>query len=272
MRFESQTLNGIRLGWRMWGSTENYPLLCLHGAWGQSEFWAPFANSISEHRCVVALDLRGHGESGWSEDYSLDAFSADVAALRAYYGWETFDLVGLSLGGLVSISYAGQEAEHLTRLTIVDVAPTLSPAITAELQNSESYPPSFESLDAALQWARGDGLWGDSEGLRDDLALRLREQPDGSWAWRADPSFWESRQRSRWADKNDLWDALAQPSCPVQLVQGSESPFLDDDIVARVRERQPNLRHDVIQGSGHSVPRDVPDAFNRVVADFLLRG
>ena len=87
MRFESQTLNGIRLGWRIWGSTENYPLLCLHGAWGQSEFWAPFANSISEQRCVVALDLRGHGESGWSEDYSLSAFSADVAALRAYYGW-----------------------------------------------------------------------------------------------------------------------------------------------------------------------------------------
>jgi pimeloyl-ACP methyl ester carboxylesterase len=270
MTLHTATLNGLELAWRTHGDVNAPPLLCLHGAWGQSEYWGPFAEAMSVNHYVVALDQRGHGESARATDgYGLSNFADDVCALRAHFGWERYKLVGLSLGGLVSINYAGRESQYLEALTIVDIAPAIAPAAAESMRNAPPYPDSFESLDAAVDWAKGDGLWGDSPGLRGDLALRLRESKDGLFRWRADSNFWNNRQANRAREWEALWDAFAKITCPIQLVLGGQSELVDEPTVERMLGLQPTMRRDVVTDAGHSVPRDEPQAFNAVARDFL---
>lgn len=266
----SATLNGLQLFWRSTGSTDAPPVMLLHGAWGQSQYWTPLMGELGESHHVLALDQRGHGESEWAGEggYRLEDFAADLSALREGLGWDRFRLIGLSLGGLVAMTYAARASEHLDALMMVDIGPEIASDAGAAMQAAPPYPESFVSLDAAVAWARGDPLWGDSPGLRDDVALRLREQDDGQWRWRADPSCWRERQRSRWTGADERWAAFAGIGCPVTLVRAGRDSLVDDGIAARMHEAQPGIDIIDVPNAGHSVPRDAPEAFAQIARAF----
>src|SRR5215470_12474750 len=74
--------NGVRLHYVDWGHAGQPPLLLLHGGSAHAHWWDFVVPALgARHRCI-ALDLRGHGDSGWSTmlDYRLETHAADVAA------------------------------------------------------------------------------------------------------------------------------------------------------------------------------------------------
>ena len=99
--------------------------VCSYTGAGHAHTWDPVCLALRpDYRCL-ALDLRGHGDSEWSPEmnYGIEAHRDDVAALIDHLGLDGLVLVGMSLGGLTALAYAGRHAAKLDALVIVDAGP-----------------------------------------------------------------------------------------------------------------------------------------------------
>src|ERR1700733_3485848 len=100
-------MRGLRFHFRDWPSKRlNAPsLILLHGFTGHARSWDAFAEAMSDRYRVLALDQRGHGETGWApaDRYGVDDMVDDLAAFVAALGLEDFTLLGLSMGGMVAM-------------------------------------------------------------------------------------------------------------------------------------------------------------------------
>ena len=114
----------VTLSVRTWGDPAGHPVVLLHFLAGDADDWVVVAEALAaDGRWVVAPDLRGHGASGRTPDYSLALMRDDVLALADALGMERFDLVGHSMGGSVSVLVAEAAPRRLTRLVLEDTAP-----------------------------------------------------------------------------------------------------------------------------------------------------
>ena len=81
------------------------PMVFVHGFANDAHVWDDIAPVVAPHYRVIALDMRGHGDSGRAPDgrYDLDALCDDLECALADLDIERFVLVGHSLGGRVSM-------------------------------------------------------------------------------------------------------------------------------------------------------------------------
>jgi esterase len=96
------------------------PVVLLPGTGLTARSWDVVAASLSATRSVLAVDLRGHGASGWPGEYSIELMAQDVGALLELRGG-VVDLVGHSLGGLVALRVAAAHPGLVRRLVLEDV-------------------------------------------------------------------------------------------------------------------------------------------------------
>lgn len=266
------TLNRLELHYLDWGDEDKPILLCLHGSTGQAHAWDFLGEAIGEEWRMIALDMRGHGDTEWAQgDYTIASFADDIAAFVSYLDVPSIHLVGLSLGGIVAMTYTGRHPEKVAKLVLVDIAPEMSAAAIQRLTRSQPYPDQFESLDAALDWALSDYLWAGEAGLKEDLALRLEQREDGKWRWRFDLDLFSPENRRRWAEESPKrWSYYAQIVCPVLEVRGQLSDLVSDKIVERMKTLNPLTQCIDVTKAGHNVIADQPGAFVDAALAFLI--
>ncbi len=117
------SIAGRNLAWLDWGAKwSGTPVVCLHGAMGQSHVWDHLAASLSETRRVIAPDLRGHGDSepAVPAAYALRDYRDDIVALMDRMRARRFSIVGHSMGGVVGLILAGAYPDRVERLVVVD--------------------------------------------------------------------------------------------------------------------------------------------------------
>ena len=108
------------------------PLLLLHGHPQTLAIWHKVAAVLAERFTVVAADLRGYGDSskpaGASDhaNYSKRVLAQDQLTLMRKLGFERFDLLAHDRGARVAHRLAVDHGEAVSRLILLDVAPTLS--------------------------------------------------------------------------------------------------------------------------------------------------
>ena len=135
------TLNGLKFRYLDWGYQGKPILLCLHGSTGQAHAWDFLGEALRDEWHMIALDMRGHGKTEWaSGDYPIASFVADIAALVIHIGATSIHLVGLSLGGIVAMTYAGIHPARVSKLVLVDIAPEMSAIALEHLTGSGAYP------------------------------------------------------------------------------------------------------------------------------------
>lgn len=114
------------------GPPKGPALLLLHGYPQTHVIWHRVGPRLAERFTVVASDLRGYGDSGkpaTTQDhsaYSKRAMAADQAELMRKLGYERFMVVGHDRGGRVAHRLAVDHADRVTRLVVLDIAPTLA--------------------------------------------------------------------------------------------------------------------------------------------------
>lgn len=122
MKIRDVTTSRLRHSVAEAGSGE--PLMLVHGFTGAKEDFADFLDGFADRGWhVVAPDVRGHGASEAPEDevaYTLEEMAADVLALADALGWDTFDLLGHSMGGMIAQVIALQAPERLRSLVLMD--------------------------------------------------------------------------------------------------------------------------------------------------------
>jgi pimeloyl-ACP methyl ester carboxylesterase len=219
---------------------------------------------------VLSFDLRGHGESGWANDYSIDAFIGDVVCI-ARQAPAGAVLAGASIGGIAALIAAGESSIPLARaLVLVDVVPQMGEAALDRIRGFMSAAADgFASLEEAAASVRKylpHRPPRSSPGLRNNM----RTGKDGRLYWHWDPAFHAgSKQRAEAGMLRRMAEATRGVEVPVLLVCGARSEVVDEQAVAHLLQLLPQTRFVRVAGAGHMVAGDSNDAFGAAVLDFL---
>ncbi|WP_040493118.1 alpha/beta fold hydrolase [Ilumatobacter nonamiensis] len=253
-----------------WG-TGPVEVVFVHGGAQNAHTWDTVALALG--RNALAIDLPGHGHSGWRDDgaYTPINLADDIAVAIEAQAPTAQLVVGMSLGGLTSMELAVRHPELVRHLVLVDITPGVNQQKAKAVIDFVDGPQEFASFDALLERTMEFNPTRSESSLRRGILHNARQESDGSWQWRYDRS---SHVRSRDLEESDLagspmWDDFGAVASPMTLVRGSLSPVVDDDDVAEARRRQPELTVHVVDGAGHSVQGDRPIELAALLAERL---
>ncbi|MEM9798013.1 MAG: alpha/beta fold hydrolase [Pseudomonadota bacterium] len=96
------------------------PLLIAHGLFGSARNWGVIAKRLSTDRPVIAVDMRNHGASPWSDTHGYADLAGDLAEV---IGGTKMDVLGHSMGGKAAMVLALTQPDRVRRLVVADIAP-----------------------------------------------------------------------------------------------------------------------------------------------------
>jgi pimeloyl-ACP methyl ester carboxylesterase len=265
-------VGGLAFHYVTWGRDSAPPVVLLHGLTGHARTWDALARDLSTDFRVIALDQRGHGDSDRAPggDYRVATMASDVAGFADALGLARFSLVGLSMGGRVGIAYAGGHVARIERLCIVDIGPEIHlPGMERIRQMMAGSPERIESEEQAVEFIRRANPRMAEAGLRERVRHGLRPRGDGGFEWKYDRALRDMMRHGGRRETVDLWEPLRRITAPALLVRGAESDVLSVEVARRMIDALPDGRLVEIEGAGHTVPADQPEAFSRAVRAFL---
>lgn len=261
------------------------PLVLLHGFPQTHALWHRVAQRLAPHFTLVLPDLRGYGDSAPAADgdYSKRAMAADIHALMRALGHERYAVVGHDRGGRVAHRLALDAPDAVTRLVLIDIAPTLDMYERTDMAFARAYYHWFHLIQPAPLPERmigGDPLsylhaklggWG-AGGLHyiEPQALaeyeRCFAQPDVIHAacedYRASAGIDLEHDRAARA-------AGQRIACDTLLLWGERGVVhrLFDPVALWQAQCAQPLQASLVANAGHFIPEEQPQA----TADALLR-
>ena len=254
----------LSIFYRRFGKTGATPLLIVHGLSYFSYDWTRVAEELSAEREVIAMDMRGFGDSDWSaqKDYSVPAMAQDIVAVLDHAGWKQAVLVGHSMGGRSATHVAAKHPQRVSGLVLVDYSPENAPAGSKRITEIVAKTPDrFGSVDEALAYFKQN----------DRARMQAYLRPDGSI--KRDPYFRDQFRRSLETGERpklgvDMWQLLGEVRCPILSLRGKRSDMYAPETMAKMRAANPRL--DVFEvDAGHNIAGENPAGFVAAVREFL---
>ena len=269
------TRQGVPLHYVEWGQHGAPSLVLLHGFQSNAHTWDTFSAAMAEKYHVLALDQRGHGDTGWAPggDYAPASFLQDIVGFIDALQLAPTVLVGHSMGGRHAAMIAADHPDRVRKLVIVDTPAELPPQMQAMLtqQPDTDAPPTvevFETFEEVIANGIAQYPLTPEAELRHANYHNLYRGSDGKWRWRWDPMLLVSRRRNR-SLQGDLYAYLRRVSCPTLLLRGVSSPLLTAEVAQKMLEALPHGRLVEIPAAAHTVNADNAAEFERVTAAFL---
>ena len=253
------------------GPSEGQPVLFLHGGGQTRQSWGNAVNEAAARGFrAYAIDLRGHGESGWSPDgrYGLNRFAEDVRVVTTQTDQAPV-LVGASLGGIASLLVAASPPPEIAALVLVDIAVRVDTDGAQEIERfMASAPGGFASLEEAVAAVAAYLPHRPRPKDTSGLMRNLRARADGRLYWHWDPAFLD--QPAEAFIDTDALDAAARAlKVPTLLVRGARSRVLTAQGAQHFLELAPHASFVDVAGADHMVAGDANDAFNTAIFTFL---
>lgn len=266
---------GVPIHHRVWGRPSMPGLVLVHGGAGHLHWWSPVAGLLAHRHRVVALDLSGHGDSGWRERYDLRNWAGEVMAVVDRHFTAPPTLAGHSMGGAVVAAAAVAHGDRLRGAIVLD-APVWRDTTEVHREFAERsfsrlrvYPTRQAAVDRfrLVPEQPNANLW-----YLDHIAQNSVRSTEGGWTWKFDPRVFSARDRaSLRADEfgGDLVDA----ACPVSIVIGERSYLADDPFplaVARgdaVTGTAAGLSLHIVADAAHHLMLDQPEAVADIIAE-----
>ncbi len=252
--------DGLRLHWReLPGPPDRPALLCIPGLTRTARDFEALGNRLAGQWRVVAVDLRGRGDSAWPKDsltYLPLTYLGDLHLLLEAASIERFVVVGSSVGGQLAMQMAMAHHAAIAGAILNDIGPVVETAGMARLRANVGRAGNWPTwVHAARDLAvRNAGLyphWGLPEWLT--FAKNLcRLGPSGRITFDYDPRIAESFRLPNGDAGLDLWTALATlRDVPVLSLRGERSDVLSRTTQAAMAARLPGLQVVQVPGVGH---------------------
>lgn len=244
------------------------PLVILHGLFGSGKNWQSHARQFADHFQVFTVDLRNHGESFHADEMNYSVMAVDVALLLYRLELSDCDILGHSMGGKVAMMLALQNPDLVARMIVADIAPVayfhhyddlINPILALPLATIESRAQAEQLLRQNIP----------EDQLRAFLLQNLVREPAG-WRWRVN---WKVIQRDmEWLTGfGDLpQDWLIE--LPSLFIRGEKSDYIGNAEIEIIKHRFSDCKIETITAAGHWLHAEKPEAFNRLVVDFLHAG
>jgi pimeloyl-ACP methyl ester carboxylesterase len=239
-------------------------LALLHGLFGRSQNFGALARRLSAAFRVISLDLRNHGESPHATGMSYAAMAEDVLETLAGITELPVALLGHSMGGKVAMVAALARPSAISRLLVADIAPISYRHSNRAVAASMLAVP----LGAACSRAEADSVLAEATPDPRVRAFLLQNfVPGASPAWKIGLAHIAAGM----ADIEGFppLPPHAQYRGPTLFVRGSESGYVKDAAWPVIRSLFPDAELRTIEGAGHWLHADQPEAFAESVETFF---
>ncbi len=232
-----------------------------------------FTTRLAHDRQIVLYDQRGVGKSKLlnpAAPQDMNAQVADLDAIRVKLGFQKFDLIGHSWGGLLSMGYASAHPEHIEKFMLIDsAAPTWKNTIFLFDQVFPDVNESDKEIDKRL--GKTD------EAAKEHLAnyfgmlFYSQENHDRFLAGITDPGENNAVNAAvgKAIAKLDLTPNLPKFNFPTLVLCGRFDINVAPLTEWRMYKAIPNAKIVIFAKSGHLPFYEEPDRFVQVVSDFL---
>jgi len=246
--------DGVSLSYLEAGSGDP-ALLFIHGWCCDGTHWRNQLAALEGDHRVLALDLRGHGESGKpDQDYTIGGFAEDVAWLCRELGLERPVIVGHSMGGVIALNMVRRWPELMRAVVFVDAGITPFP---------ERFKPMMDSMIEALKSPRYRDVTASfvkqlvfraesPPQLRDEVAQRMADAPQ---------RVMHTALASSLSEGNLTFGPLAVPSL---FVRATTLPASEDEL----KERHPGMEV-VSVDAAHFIQLEKPEELNAILRQFI---
>lgn len=227
------------------------------------------AQALGADREVIAMDMRGFGDSDWSpaKDYSVPTMGQDILNVLDAAGWKRALIVGHSMGGRPTTFAAARHPERAAALALVDFTPENAPAGTRRTTEMVgNTPDAFASLDEAMKY------FGKNDRARFEQYLKKTDQ---GLAVKRDTHFRDQFRKLLQGGERpklgvDMWRLLGEVRCPVLSMRGAHSDMYAPESVAKMKAANPRI--EVVEvDAGHNIAGENPQGFLAALRSFLSK-
>ncbi len=252
-----------------WNPAGSRTIVLLHGNSANAWWWEPVAALMPADARLIALDLRGHGDSEWVRPaaYSPHEYADDLSrALAAMTRpGDTPVVVGHSMGGLAVLAYATRAAAAARGVVAIDVAIVSNRRRDHYLRRLKSLPTvtyaDVETAKARFRLIPNEGHI-PAELLARIAELSLMRTDDGRYTYKFD------RESFFGGDGIAVLDTIRQSRLPTLLIRAERSRIMTAEAAARALESNPKARLIEIADAAHHILLERPGPLARAILDF----
>lgn len=254
----------MRLARYEWGDETLPGLVCLHGVTSHARHFRSLAERLAARFHVVALDLRGHGDSPWEPPWNLEQHVADVLDATPAGGavW-----LGHSFGGRIAYEAAAVAPERVERLILLDPAirlPQHVGLVAAEnARGDRSYASFAEGIDRRYE----ESVLSTAPRALVEAELVEHLLPDGDGRWRY--RYCQSAVVAAYGEMTREPPPFEQVRIPTLIVLGETSYLPYDQLLGPHEAALGELLEVVRLPAGHTVLWDALDDTAAAVERFL---
>jgi pimeloyl-ACP methyl ester carboxylesterase len=250
--------NGLRLHYLDYGNDGASWVVCVHGLTGNAHNFDALAPHLAANYHVISVDVRGRGDSNWGPptEYLPQNYVTDLAKMLEWLGVARASLIGTSMGGIISIMYAGGWPERVERLVLNDIGPEIDPAGAARIASYVGTAPErFKDIGEVVNYYKENypqmAKLEDTV-LADQVKWSVKPGTDGGLSWKMDPNVRRPLRGGTAQQRFDLWVPYARISCATLIVRGADSDVLDRGTASRMCKVLKRAKVVEVPGVGHA--------------------
>jgi pimeloyl-ACP methyl ester carboxylesterase len=252
-----------------WNPTAHRTLLLLHGNCANAWWWRPMAEALAVANLrLLALDLRGHGNSQWVRPpaYAPTDYADDVVRLIEGARAEGAIAVGHSMGGIAVLALASRYPGLVRAVAVIDIAITSGPRRRHYLRRLRALPtvsyPDLATAKARFRLMPNEG--GVASELLSEIAEHsIQRTTEGGYTMKFD------RESFLGSDGLDVAAAIASVGVPLLLVRGEQSRIMTAEAASDACRANPLVELATIPNAHHHIPLQAPGSLARVIEQFV---
>ncbi len=234
------------------GPRSGPPIILIHCFTCAINWWNGMVPLLDRNHRVIAVDLRGHGGSEKpTSDYSIPDQADLVAQALGRLGVSDAEVVGHSLGGGVAVAVAERSPELVSRVVIIDTAPTHEKGGLGLLAKAVFVPVLGETLwRIKPDFATRKGLevaFAPGFDVPDEFVEDVNDMTYSAYNRSA-------RDSEDYSKEEPLDQRMKEGGKPLLVIMGAEEQIIDEPAarLAEYRATVPDAQTKLIQGAGHS--------------------
>lgn len=241
------------------------PIIILHGLFGMLDNWQTVAKVLANDFMVVLIDLRNHGKSFHSDQWSIEIMAEDVIRFMQDNWIHDAIVLGHSMGGKVAMEMALTENDMVNKLIVVDIAP-------------KSYPRGHDLILGALSNVPIDSIQSREEaedflssyihekGIRQFLLKNLTRDKEKGFKWKMNLEVIAKNYETIISEtrKGFTFDN------PTLFIRGENSDYITKEDEVLIKKLFLAAQMQTIRNAGHWVHADQPDQLIEAIKKFVF--
>ncbi len=240
------------------------PLIIIHGLLGSSDNWLTLSKAVANEFSVYMIDLRNHGRSPHSEEFTVKAMMDDLLEFIKTQQLDSAVILGHSLGGWIAMNFAIHHPEKVNKLIVEDFAPKeyhndligfLEWLLNWDISNINSFREADQQLAEIFE---------DPE-IRGFLLKNLRRKKSGGFEWKVNlKAIYNNLDQVSGCFREEQ-----KSEKPTLFIRGEKSDYIQPQDEASIKKHFPHAEIKTIPKAGHWVHADNLEKFVGMVDNFL---